>query len=204
MKKGLTLFPIVAALLICTVIGTAAAATHIEAATSMQVTGTGVYNSEILMQGSNVDNGIKYYGEAYTPALGVHGPSTIVLATEYFITTDNHSEVLVSEESEMSDIRAKRCFKNYRLGALQAFNTFGDYNVFVEFGGDSNMSEMMVEASVTGKALSEVTVRDLNASHYYIVRDKATYKGDYKIAINSLVERVEEPRAGFGDWLGCP
>ena len=204
MKKGLTILTIVAALLIVTMIGSAAAATHIEAATSIQVIGTGVYNSEILLQGTNVDNGIKYYGEAYTPALGVHDPSAVLLSTEYFITTDNHSEVLVSEESEVSNIRTKRCFKNYELGTLQAFNTFGDYNVLAEFGGDFNMSMMTIEADVSGKALSEVTVRDLNATHFYIVRDTATYKGNYEIAISSLIERVEEPRADFNDWLGCP
>jgi hypothetical protein len=73
-----------------------------------------------------------------------------------------------------------------------------------EFGGDFNISSMMAEATVSGRALSEVTVRDLNASHYYIVRDRATFKGDYEIAVSSLVERVEEPRADMCDWLGCP
>jgi hypothetical protein len=206
MKKGLTTFIKVAALLICTmtIIGTAAAAPHVEIATSTEVIGEGVYSSEIEIQGSRCASGLKYYGEAYTPSLGVHGPSTIVLATEYFLTRNNYTELQAAEESEMGNIRAKRCFKNYELGTLQAFNTFGDYNVMAEFGGDVNMSMMAIEASVSGNALSEVTVRDLNASHFYIVRDKATYKGDYKIALSSLIERAEEPKAGDDEWLGCP
>lgn len=204
MRKGLAIFSIVTVILICTMIGTAAAAAHIEATASMQVIGEGVYNSEILMQSANSCNGIKYYGEAYTPALGVHGPSTIVISTEYLLTTNNQSELQISEESEITNVRCKRCFKNYELGTLQAFNTFGDYNVFAEFGGDFNMSSMMVEADVSGKALAEMTVRDLNASHYYIVRDRATFEGNYNLALNNLVERVEEPRACYGDWLGCP
>ena len=204
MKKGLTISSIVAALLICAMIGTAAAAPHVEIATSTQVIGNGTYNSEIEIQGSSCASGLKYYGEAYTPALGVHGPSTVVLSTEYFLTRNNYTELQTSEESEITNIRAKRCFKNYELGTLQAFNTFGDYKVMAEFGGDVNMSMMMVEADFSGKALSEVTVRDLNASHFYILRDKATYKGDYKIEISSLIERVEEPMAGDDEWLGCP
>jgi hypothetical protein len=206
MKKGLIKSIIVAALLICTItmISTAAAAPHVDAATSMQVIGTGVFSSEVIMQSANTDHGIKYFGDAYTPALGIHGPSTIAISTEYFITTNNHSELQISEESEITNVRAKRCFKNYELGTLQAFNTFGDYNVMAEFGGDFNISSMMAEATVSGRALSEVTVRDLNASHYYIVRDRATFKGDYEIAVSSLVERVEEPRADMCDWLGCP
>lgn len=204
MKKGLTLASIVTALLICTMIGTAAAAPHVEIATSTQIVGEGVYNSKIEIQGSSCASGLKYYGEAYTPALGIHGPSTVVLSTEYFLTRNNYTELQTSEESEITNIRAKRCFKNYELGTLQALNTVGDYKVMAEFGGDVNMSMMMVEADFSGKALSEVTVRDLNASHFYILRDKATYKGDYKIEISSLIERVEEPRADSGEWLGCP
>ena len=204
MKKGLTIFSILAALLICAMIGSAAAAPHVEIATSTEVIGEGVYNSEVLMQGSNSASGIKYYGEAYTPSLGVHGPSTIIMSSEYLLTANNQSELQVSEESEITNIRAKRCFKNYELGTLQVFNTFGDYNVLAEFGADVNLSMMMIEADVSGKALSEITVRCLNASHFYIVRDKATYKGDYEIAISSLIERVEEPRADSDDWLGCP
>ena len=204
MKKGLTILPIVAALLIFTMIGTAAAAPHVEIATSTQIVGEGVYDSKIEIQGSSCASGLKYYGEAYTPALGVHGPSTIVLSTEYFLTRNNYTELQTSEESEMANIRAKRCFKNYELGTLQAFNTFGDYNVMAEFGGDVNMSMMAIEAAVTGKALSEVTVKDLNATHFYIVKDKAIYEGDYKIALSSLIERAEEPKAGSDDWLCCP
>ena len=204
MKKGLTLFSILAALLICAMIGSAAAAPHVEIATSTQIVGEGVINSELLMQGENGAFGLKYYGEAYTPALGMFGASKIILSSEYLMTNNNQSELQISEESEISNVRCKRCLKNYELGTLQAFNTFGDYSVLAEFGGDSNMSMMGVEAQISGKALSEMTVRDLNASHFYIVRDKAEYKGDFEIVISNLVERTEEPRAGFCDWLGCP
>ena len=199
-KKGIVLS--IALVVGILMIGTAAAG--VEITTSTQVVGNGTYDAEILMQSSNVAEGLKYWGEMYTPALGMFGPSEVILSTEYMLTQNNESELMMSEESEVTNIRSKRCFKNYDLGTLQAFNVFGDYSVLSEFGGDRNMSMMMVEAEITGKALTEVTVRDLNNSHYYIVRDRAKYNGKYKIAISSLIERVEEPRADMGDWLSCP
>lgn len=202
MKKGLTILIVI--LMLASVMSVATAELHVEIATSTQVVGNGTYDSKILMQSVNDARGIKYYGEAYTPALGMFGPSDIILSTEYMLMRSNNSELQIAEESEITNVRAKRCFKNYELGTLQAFNTFGDYAVLAEFGGDNNMSMMSVEAEISGKALSEVSVRDLDASHFYIVKDKATYKGDYKIVKNSLVERLEEPRADFWDWLGCP
>jgi hypothetical protein len=202
MKKGLTILIVI--LMLTSIISVATAELHVEIATSTQVVGNGTYDSKILMQSINDAHGIKYYGEAYTPALGMFGPSDIILSTEYMLMRSNNSELQIAEESEITNVRAKRCFKNYELGTLQAFNTFGDYAVLAEFGGDNNMSMMSVEAEISGKALSEITVRDLNASHFYIVRDRATYKGSYEIAISSLVERLEEPRADFCDWLGCP
>ena len=204
MKKGITICLIVATLLICTMIGTTAAATHVEITTGAQIVGEGVFDSELLMQSNSTDKGLKYYGEAYTPALGVHGPSTIVMSTEYLLTANNQSEIQVFEESENTNIRCKRCFKNYELGTLQAFNTFGDYSVLAEFGGDFNISSMAIEADVRGRGLYEMTVKDPNAPHYYIARDRATFKGDYEIALSNVVERVEEPGADFDDWLGCP
>lgn len=186
------------------VIGAAAATAYVEITTSAQVVGNGTYDAEVEIQSAKDDSGLKYFGEAYTPALGIFGPSTVALSTEYMLTRNNVSELMIAEESEITNIRAKRCFKNYDLSTLQAFNTFGDYNVLAEFGGDVNMSMMAIEAQIKGKALSEIIVRDVNASHFYITRDKATYKGEYEIAISSLIERVEEPRADFDDWLGCP
>lgn len=202
MKKGMTV--LIAVLILASIMSIAVAEMHVEIATSTQVVGNGTYDSEILMQSVSDAHGLKYYGEAYTPALGVFGGSDIVLSTEYMLLRSNNSELQIAEESVITNVRAKRCFKNYELGTLQAFNTFGDYTVLAEFGGDNNMSMMAVEAEISGKALSEVTVRDINASHFYITRDKATYKGDYEIAISSIIERLEEPRADFNDWLGCP
>lgn len=200
--KGITV--LIAVLILISVTSVTMAELQVEIATSTQVIGNGTYNSEIIMQSSNDAFGLKYYGEAYTPALGMFGPSDIILSSEYLLMRSNESELQISEESEITNVRAKRCFKNYELGTLQAFNTFGDYAVLAEFGGDHNISMMSVEAEVSGKALSEVVVRDLNASHFFIVRDRATFKGGYDIVISNVVERVEEPRADFRDWLGCP
>ena len=202
MKKGITV--LIAVLILASVMSIATAGLHVEIATSTQVVGTGTYDSEVLMQSVNDAYGLKYYGGAYTPALGMFGPSDIILSTEYLLMRSNNSELQIAEESEITNVRAKRCFKNYELGTRQAFNTFGDYAVLAEFGGDNNMSMMAVEAEISGKAMSAVAVRDLNASHFYIVRDKAQYIGDYKIMKSNLVERLEEPRADFSDWLGCP
>ena len=202
MKKGLTILIMI--LMLASVMSVATAELPVELATSTQVVGNGTYNSEILIQSANNAYGIKYYGESYTPALGMFGPSDIILSTEYMLMQSNNSELQIAEESEITNVRTKRCFKNYELGTLQAFNTFGNYAVMAEFGGDNNMSMMSVEAEIRGKAFSEVAVRDLNASHFYIVRDKATYYGDYKIAKSSIIERLEEPRADICDWLGCP
>lgn len=202
MTERITILLVV--LILTSVMGVGVAELHVEIATSTQVIGNGTYDSEILLQSVNDAHGIKYYGEAYTPALGMFGPSDIILSTEYMLMRSNNSELQISEESEITNVRAKRCFKNYELSTLQAFNTFGDYAVLAEFGGDNNMSMMSVEAEISGKAVSEVTVRDINASHFYIVRDKAIYNGDFKILKSSLVEQLEEPRAGFCDWLGCP
>jgi hypothetical protein len=195
---------IVTQLILSVMVGAAAATEYMEITTSMQVIGNGTYDAEILMQSAKDDSGLKYFGEAYTPALGIFGPSSLALSTEYMLTRNNRSELMIAEESEITNIRAKRCFKNYDLGTLQAFNTFGDYSVLAEFGGDANMSVMMVEAEIKGRALSEIVVRDVNASHFYITRDKAIYKGDYKLEIGSEIKRVEEPGADFDDWLGCP
>lgn len=185
-------------------IGAAAAAGYMEITTSVQVIGNGTYDAEVELQSAKDDSGLKYFGEAYTPALGLFGPSSLVLSTEYMLTRNNQSELMIAEESEMTNVRAKRCFNNYDLGTLQAFNTFGNYSVLAEFGGDVNMSMMMVEAEISGRALVEMTVRDLNASHANIVRDRAKFNGECNINANNLVERVEEPRADYDDWLGCP
>lgn len=199
------LIPILILIVLGTLIGSAAATACVEVTTSVQIVGEGTIDSVIEMRSSNNPAGLKYYGEAYTPALGVFGPSKIILSSEYLLTRNNESEMQISEESEIENVRCKRCFKNYDLGTLQVFNTFGDYSVLAEFGGDVNISMMMVEAKVNGKAISEMTVRDLDTSHFYVVRDKTEYKGDFKeIAISHLVERVEEPRADSDDWLGCP
>lgn len=188
----------------CAMTGIASGESNLEITTSMQIVGNGTYDAEVQMQSAKDDSGLKYFGEAYTPALGLFGPSSLVLSREYMLTRNNLSEIMIAEESEITNVRAKRCFKNYDLGTLQAFNTFGDYNVLAEFGGDVNMSVMMVEAEISGRALSEIVVRDVSASHFYITRDKATYKGDYKLEISSEIMRVEEPRADYDDWLGCP
>lgn len=203
MKKGITISA-VSLMMIALLVITTAAAPYLEIATSTQVVGEGIYDSELLMQGENGGFGLKYYGEAYTPALGVFGASKIILSSEYLMTNNNQSEIQISEESDITNVRCKRCFKNYELGTLQVFNTFGDYSVLAEFGGDANISMMAIEAEISGKALSEMTVRDLNASHFYIVRDRAEYEGDFKIVKSNLVERTEDPKAGFCDWLGCP
>ena len=199
-KKGIVLS--IALVVGILMIGTAAAG--VEITTSTQVVGNGTYDAEILMQSSNVAEGLKYWGEMYTPALGMFGPSEVILSTEYMLTQNNESELMMSEESEITNIRSKRCFKNYDLGTLQAFNTFGDYSVLSEFGGDRNISMMMVEAEVSGKVLTEVTVRGQDSPHYYIVHDRAKYNGDNKLWLSSLIEWVEEPRADMCDWLGCP
>lgn len=204
-KMKMELMPILILIVLGTLIGSAAATACVEVTTSVQVIGEGAIDSVIEMQSSNSPEGLKYYGEAYTPALGMFGPSTIILSSEYMLTRNNASEMQISEESEIENVRCKRCFKNYDLGTLQVFNTFGDYSVLAEFGGDVNISMMMVEAKISGEAISEMTVRDLNASHFYVVRDQTKYKGDFKeIVISNLVERVEEPRADSDDWLGCP
>jgi len=206
MKKGLTLFPIIAVLLICAMMGIVAVAATacVEVTTSVEVIGNGTYDAEIQMQSSDDDSGLKYYGEAYTPALGMFGPSTVIVSTAYMMTQNNQSELMIAEESEITNIRSKRCFKNYDLGTLHAFNLDGDYSVLAEFEGDANMSMMMAEAEISGRAWVEMTVRDLNASHAYILRDRAKFNGEYKIGASNLVERVEEPRANYDDWLGCP
>ena len=198
--KIMVLVPVILSM----VIGGVAATACVEVTTSMEVIGNGTYDAEVLMQSSDDDSGLKYYGEAYTPALGMFGPSTVIVSTAYMMTQNNQSELMISEESEITNIRSKRCFKNYDLGTLQAFNTFGNYSILAEFGGDVNMSEMMVEAQINGKVLSEVKVRALNASHFYIVWDKAEYRGEYNIEMSNLIERVEAPRADYDDWLGCP
>ncbi len=195
---------VLAQVILSVMIGAAAAGAYLEITTSMRVVGNGTYNAEILMQSAKDDSGLEYFGEAYTPALGIFGPSSLELSAEYMLTRNNISELMIAEESEITNIRSKRCFKNYDLGTLQAFNTFGNYSVLAEFGGDINMSMMMVEAEIKGKALSEIIVRDVNASHFYITRDRATYKGEYKLEIGSRIVRVEEPRAGIDEWLGCP
>lgn len=196
--KMMILIPVI----LSVIVGTAAAA--VEVSTTYKIVGNGTYDAEILMQSTNLADGIKYYGEAYTPSLGVFGPSEIILSTAYMLTRNNESELQISEESTITNIRSKRCFKNYELGTLQAINLFGDYTVLAEFGGDVNMSMMMVEAEISGKALSEVKVRALNKSHFYIVWDKAEYRGEYNIEMSNLIEHVEEPRASMDDYLGCP
>ncbi|MEA1957593.1 MAG: hypothetical protein U9N01_04480 [Euryarchaeota archaeon] len=184
------------------IVGTVTAA--VEITTSTQIIGNGTYDAEVMMQSENRDSGLKYYGESYTPALGLFGDSEVMLSSEYILTRANESELMIAEESEISNIRCKRCFKNYELGTLQVFNTFGDYSVMAEFGGDVNMSMMMVEATISGRGRTEVVVRDLNASHFYIVKDCERFNGNYKVEKSSLIERVEEPRADMNDWLGCP
>jgi hypothetical protein len=202
MKKGLTILIVI--LMLASVISTATAVLPLEITTSMEVVGNGTYNAEVLMQTFDDDSGLKYYGEAYTPALGMFGPSTVILSTAYMMTQNNQSELMIAEESVITNVRCKRCFKNYDLGTLQAFNTFGNYSVLAEFGGDVNMSSMEIQAEIDGKAWMEMTVQDLNASHAYIVRDLAKFNGKYEIAGSNLVKRVEEPRADYDDWLGCP
>lgn len=201
-NKGIT--SIISLLLIGLMIWTVAAIPNIEITTSMQVVGNGTYESEIALKGADSNTGLEYYGQAYTPSLGLYGGSEINISAEYLLLQSNHSELQIAEESEITNMRTKRCFKNYELGTLQVFNTFGDYRILSEFGGDTNMSMMMVEAEVTGKTLMEITMRDLNKSHFYIVRDRGEYKGDYTIELSSLIERVEEPRADVEDWLECP
>lgn len=197
--KMMILIPVILSM---TIVGIAASS--MEVTTSMEVIGNGTYNAEVQMQTFDDDSGLKYYGEAYTPALGMFGSSTVIMSTTYMMTQNNQSELMIAEESEITNIRSKRCFKNYDLGTLQAINLNGDYSVLAEFEGDFNMSMMMAEAEIDGRAWVEMTVRDLNASHAYILRDRAKFNGEYRIAASNLVERVEEPRADYDDWLGCP
>lgn len=203
MKKRMEI-GVLSVIMIWLMIGAVTGAPNIEITTSLQVIGNGTYDAEIMMHSAKCDSGLEYYGEEYTLALGIYGPGSLILSRDYMLMRPNESELMIFEESEMTNIGSKRCFKNYDLGTLQAFNTFGNYSVLAEFGGDYNMSMMMVEAEVSGKGLTEVTVKDLNNTHFWIVRDRVKYEGDYRMGLSSLIKRVEEPRAGIADWLGCP
>lgn len=212
MKKGITMIIAITAIaiILTAMSGGTAAATDKNICNSLDLKGVGVIDITIAVDTSEYYSGLSLQQYAYTPSLGMHGPSYVEYTSSYDLEMYNVTEanqfssIIFTENGNIENAKRSFALKNYMIGAAQGYKAQGNITQELEAYGDSTILEIDLLGKIEGKMKLVSKVVNLKTRAVQL-SEISEFIGVYMYEWNPYVEIKEYPANEIDiDWLGCP
>ena len=172
--------------------------------------GTGVIDVALNADTADYYSGLALRQYAYTPSLGMYGPSHIEYSSTYNVGIFNitkanrFSSIHFEQSGNMKNAKCYVTLKNYMVGAVMGYKAQGNTTHLLEAYGDAIVAEIDVSGEIEGKMKLFSKVVDPKTRNVQF-SEVNEFAGQYVYEWGSYADLIHHPDEEIDpDWLGCP